>query len=313
MNGHADLIRLVGSGVIIFAVACSGPPTAPGNVSPSPNPPQVVPQPSPAPGEPQPPASVMTTFTVTNGWTGEAVAGAVVSAEGTQAVTNSAGQVQFLKAGNCLAVEVTVSGFLERRTCSHSAITLWPAADEEEREATRTMAFGRDDRLWRSPTGVVIPLSLTEDLRRRSDVVQTWTSAANEIQRLILNKFSFGLTDTIPVGEGGLVIAGAHVPPVCVVLLSPLWPVETGGFCGQWAEHEDYILRLNVLPDRLTERSTALRALVWGGIAMRPHAMPGLMNRNRPDPELSTFERKTLHMIGLRKGINVVWPDLDVP
>jgi hypothetical protein len=141
--------------------------------------------------------------------------------------------------------------------------------------------------------------------------LQTWTFAANEIQGLIMNKFSIGFTDTIPVGEGGLVIAAGGVPPVCVVLLSPPWAVETGGFCGQWAEHEDYILRLNVFPDRLTDGSIALRALLWGGIAMKPHAMPGLMNRNQPDRELSTFERKTLHMVGLRRGLDVVWPDFD--
>src|SRR5262245_47523480 len=110
MGARALLGRWVGSGLIIFAVACSGPPTAPA----APQPPSTIsPGPPAAPSEPQPsPLPAMTTFTVTNGWTGEPVAGALVSADGTQAVTDSAGQVQFLKTGNCLTVDVTVGGFL---------------------------------------------------------------------------------------------------------------------------------------------------------------------------------------------------------
>src|SRR5262245_28412993 len=108
MDTRAGLSQLAG-GFIIFACACSGPPTAP------------------APGEPQPPLSNISTFSVTNGWTGEPVAGAVVSANGTQEVTDSAGQVRLSGTG-CLTVEVTASGFLERRTCSASGITLWPVA-----------------------------------------------------------------------------------------------------------------------------------------------------------------------------------------
>jgi hypothetical protein len=312
MDARAGLSQLAG-GLIIFAAACSGPPTAPGQPQP---PPSVTSGPPTAPAEPQPPQPplpVVTTFTVTNGWTGEAVAGALVSADGIQAATDSAGQVRLVKTGNCLKIDVTASGFLERRTCSAAAITLWPVADEEEREATRTMAFRNDQTLRGAFSSLtLIEVSLAEDLRNRSDVMQTWTFAANELQRLTLNRISIRFVDPFPAGhsDGGFVIAPAGAPPDCFVSLAPPWPIETGGFCEGWAPEYDYILRINVLPDRLTDGSVALRALLVGGLGMRPHAMPGLMNSTRPDRELSTFERKTFHMIGLRYG-RVMWPDLE--
>jgi hypothetical protein len=101
------------------------------------------------------------------------------------------------------------------------------------------------------------------------------------------------------------------VPPACFVSLAPPWALETAGFCPGYAPEYDYILRINVLPDRLTDGSVALRALLNGGFGMRPHSMPGLMNSSRPDRELSAFERKTLHMIGLRQNVKVAWPDLE--
>jgi hypothetical protein len=231
-----------------------------------------------------------------------------VSANGTQEVTDSAGQVRLPKTSTCLRVEVKASGFLERRTCSHSAITLWPVANEEEREATRSMAF-RDDRLQ---AGWLAVVSVTEELGKRPEVVQTWTSAANEIERLTSDRMSFSFVEPFPrdYPDGGPIIGPAAATPDCHPGLSR-WPIETGGFCGQWSpEHDNYVLRLNVLPDRLTDSSVAVRALLVGARGMSPHAMPGLMNRNRPDRELSTFERKTLHMIALRYG-QVRWPDLD--
>lgn len=311
MGARSDLSRLAVSGLFVFVAACSEPPTAPGLPT-IPRPP-TTPGPPTAPSEPQPPTSVMTTFAVTNGWTGEVVPDALISANGTQAVTDRSGQVQFLKTGNCLKVELAVSGFLERRTCSTSAITLWPVADEEEREATRTMAFRLDQTLANvfSTLPLTIEVGLAQDLQYRPDVVRAWTSAADDIKRLTLNRISISFGDPVPPDypDGALIIAPVAATSDCDARFSP-WPVATAGFCGQYSPEHWYILRYNVLLDRLTDSSVALRALLTGALGMRPHAMPGLLNRNQPDREVSAFERKTLHMIGLRYGV-VRWPDLE--
>ena len=60
----------------------------------------------------------------------------------------------------------------------------------------------------------------------------------------------------------------------------------------------------------LTEASL-LRALLFMAGALNAHSDSGLMNRTRPDAELSTLERKILHMIGLRTT-NLTWPDYDI-
>jgi hypothetical protein len=63
-------------------------------------------------------------------------------------------------------------------------------------------------------------------------------------------------------------------------------------------------------PRAATRRDVALRVLL-DAYALAPHPLPGLMNATRPATELSEFERKTLHMMSLRWGTEVRWPDFD--
>ena len=296
MNARAVLFRVAGYALLVFASACGDQPTGPAR-SPGPSP---IPGPPPGPAEP-----VETTFTVTNGWTGQPVAGATVSANGAQVVTNAAGQIRLMKGDGCVTVEIVASGFLERRTCATSEITLWPISDAAERAATR-LFFVKDEirKDWRHlPTAVMFAL----ELRTRDDVVDTWTAAADEIDVLTARRFSFEFVETIP--EYLLVIAPATLPPVCS--LAPPWPIDTGGFCVQYTSAY-YVDNINVPPDRLTYESIARRALLSVGTWLQPHSAPGLLNKDRPDHQLSEFERKTLHMIGLRKGVDVQWPDFDI-
>jgi hypothetical protein len=175
------------------------------------------------------------------------------------------------------------------------------------------MAFRLDQTLAGAfSASTFVDVAFAEHLWNRLDVVQTWTSAADEIKRLTLNRISIRLVDPFAPEyfEERLVIGPADEPGDCDARFSPPWPFETAGYCAQWSPDHSYVPRFNVLPDRLTDGSVALRALLMGALGMRPHAMPGLLNRDRPDRDVSTFERKTLHMIGLRYGV-VRWPDLE--
>ena len=276
---------------VLFAGACGDPPTAPPReLQPT------VPEPSPAPTEP-----VETTFTVTNGWTGQPVAGARVSAADTQMVTDSAGQVRLLKTWPCVTMEVVATGFLERRTCATSEITLWPVADAAEQEATRSAVFSAG--LLFGGSGF-LEVMLSPELRLREDVVQTWTAAAEEIRELTLGRYLFAIVDQM---EWGYIIGEASSHTVCGTGLQ--WPPETSGFCTE--PTPDYAIgKVHVAAGRLTDRSVALRVLLATNFVLRPHPAAGLLNSARPDQNLSAFERKTLHMIGLRKN-RLAWPDFD--
>src|SRR5262249_17434215 len=109
--------RLVALGLAVAAVAC-------GRQS------QVV-QPTPT----------SQTFTILDGWAQSPVAGAAVTANGTQALTDSAGEVQFPASPSpCVIIDVKATGFLDRRTCGSSVasrITLWPVVSADEGEVTR--------------------------------------------------------------------------------------------------------------------------------------------------------------------------------
>ena len=218
---HPRAVLMVWCGLVLFAGACGDPPTGPARI-PDPSP---IPGPAPGPVEP-----VAATFTVTNGWSGRPVVGASVSANDTQTVTDSAGQVQLMKGDRCVTVEVVASGFLERRTCATSDITLWPISDAAERTATRLFFFKDEIRRdWRHlPTAVMF----VPELRMRDDVVHTWTAAADEITKLTSHRFSFVFVEGLP--EVVSIIAPATSPPVCSI--APPWPITTGGFCVEYTQ-----------------------------------------------------------------------------
>jgi hypothetical protein len=298
METGAVLRHLAWSTLIVIASACSDPPSGPTD------PWQVT-----TPFEPR---AAMKTFTVSNGWTREPVAGALVSANGAQAETDTAGQVRLPVTGACLKVELSVPGFLERRTCSSGEITLWPVANEREREATRIAAFNQD-RLYGGPPVVLPELALAEELQARADAVQTWTFAAAEIHRLTANGLSLwpfhSPESVLNTPDWGFVISPVAARPTCRFPVP--WSFETVGFCVEHTGPGYFAYTTHVLEDRLTDPIIALRALLYISTILKPHDMPGLLNRSRPDGELSAFERKTLHMIGLRRPVTLEWPDLE--
>ena len=71
-----------------------------------------------------------------------------------------------------------------------------------------------------------------------------------------------------------------------------------------------FVWRITVAPGLIDRPDVALRALLHA-YTLRPHVLHGLMNINRPDTQLSVFERKTLHMMSLRWPAVVEWPDLE--
>ena len=85
--------------------------------------------------------------------------------------------------------------------------------------------------------------------------------------------------------------------------------MEAGGLCVFYTP--TYFLdELQVRPDALADGSVALRGLLWWASVLNPHDGPGLLNQTRPASEISEFERKTLHMIGLRR-VDLWWPDIE--
>jgi hypothetical protein len=245
-------------------------------------------------------------LTIVNGWTGAPVAGATVTAGGTRQMSNSAGQVQFGNTGQCLTMEVVAAGFLDRRSCAVSDVTLWPIDSDAEREATRAMVFWRDRLVGSQSDSIVTPVTFAPELRANTDASDTWRSAANELTELTSRRFSF-VFDDFPTER---LVIGAASSLECALWPGnrPVWPVLTSLFCPEAGD--DYWTRLKVMPNGLTDIRVALRALMWS-MGVNPHALPGLLNQNHPANELSSFERKTMHMLGLRQ-VEVAWPDFDV-
>ena len=291
MNTIAYSSRLAALGLVVVAMACGRSPTAPA-------------QPSAQPDR----FSGQTTFTIINGWSRAPVAGAAVTANGGDGMTDALGQVQFpATPSNCLTIEVKAAGFLERRTCGSAnvrEITLWPVANADEREVTRKWIFNNeqirgDD--WSAP----IHIALGTELSARAGIAETWSAATAAISEVSQGRIRFQWVTSAP--EEGLLVVAADVPVSCSV--APPWSLEIGGFCVKYDPKVYYLDRLQVSPDRLADRSTALRALL-SAVGIRAHSLPGLMNMTRPESGLSEYERKTLGMLGLRPR-TVTWPDYD--
>lgn len=290
MKATTVVFQLAGFALVVVIAACGRSPTAPA----------------------QPAASTttagQTTFVIVDGWTQLPVAGALVSANGTERLTDEAGRVQFPAAlSGCTVIEVKATGFLDRRTCGSSLgrhITLWPVANADEGKVTREWVFF-NDRIdgahWSVPTQV----ALAPQLAARADVVQTWGAAADTIQSVSGGRIRFQWVTSAP--EEGVVVEAAAIPLSCSV--PPPWPYEVGGFCVKYDPEVYYLDRLRVAPERLLDSQTALRALL-SAVGIRTHTLPGLMNATRPESGLSDFERKTLRLVGLRP-VTVTWPDYD--
>jgi len=248
------------------------------------------------------------TFTIINGWSREPVAGAAVTANGLEAATDTSGQVQFpATPSSCLTIGVTADGFLDRRTCGSAnarQITLWPVANADEREVTRRWIFN-NDRISGDSWSVPTQIALGPEVAARAGVAETWRTAADAISEVSQGRIRFQWVPGAP--EEGILIVAAETPVSCSAV--PPWPFELGGFCVTYDPNVYYLDRLQVSPDRLTDRSMALRALL-SEVGIRTHSLSGLMNMARPESAFSEYERRTLGMLGLRPR-TVIWPDYD--
>jgi hypothetical protein len=187
-------------------------------------------------------------------------------------------------------------------------VTLWPIANDAEAAATREAAFVFRDRMM-DPTLSAndVPIVLASDLASRPDVAAAWNAAAVELKSATGSFWTVRFARTIPSDEGYLVSA-APSAPLCRHSWFT-WQFAIAGFC--WEPTGAYFVQdITVDPSLVDHPDVALRALLYA-FTLRPHQLPGLMNATRPAAELSAFERKTLHMMGLRWPTPVTWPDLD--
>ncbi len=290
MKTIAYSFRLAALAVVVVAVACGRSPTSP--------------------GQPSPPDRVSghTIFTIINGWSREPVSGATVTANGEEVLTDALGQVQFpATPSNCLTIEVKAAGFLERRACGSAnvrQITLWPVANADESEVTHKWIFNHDQirgDFWPAS----IHIALGPDLSARAGIAETWSAATDAISEVSQGRIRFQWVTSAP--EEGLLVVAADAPVSCSVV--PPWSLEIGGFCVKYDPNVYGRDRLQVSPDRLADRSTALRPLL-SAVGIRAHSLPGLMNMTRSESDFSEYERKTLGMLGLRPH-TVMWPDYD--
>lgn len=290
MHSIAYTARLAAFGLVVVVGACGRSSTVPN-------------QPSPTPGQ----VAGQTTFTIVNGWSREPVPGAAVTANGREVATDASGHVQFPATSGCLTIEVTAAGFLDRRTCgsaSASQITLWPVANADESGVTRKWLFN-NDRISGEYMAVPMQIAIEPELAARAGMPETWRAAADAITQVSQGRIRFEWVTSAP--QEGVVIVEPDTPLSCSVV--PPWPFEIGGFCITYDPNVYALDRLQVSPDRLTDGSLALRALL-SEAGIKTQSLPGLMNMTRPDPDFSEYERRTLGMLGLRPR-TVLWPDYD--
>ncbi|MGD9902490.1 MAG: hypothetical protein AB7U83_03385 [Vicinamibacterales bacterium] len=288
--------RILAFVAAIVVAACSGEPST----GPRFNPPNA---PSPPSGD------ALRQIAVVDGWTGAPVAGVrVLTADGSVATDAAGGATVPVR---CATATFTAAGFLERRVACLSAtveggrpVTLWPVRDERESLETRHFLGGLtttrpDD----------VPTYLSQDVEARPGVPAVWEAAAAEIRRLTANRWITVRSTTAGGPQTGgdfFVVAATPDQSGC----DHPWFVsrirlDRFGFCvGQSSSYFGFTLRVSEA--QLAAPDVALRVLLFASGAAE-HEMPGLLNAGRPASALSEFERKTLHMVGLRGRVG--WPD----
>lgn len=295
--------------VLAVAIATAGGCSSPAAPSATSSAPTSISEAAFAPGPSTAPIVAGQTVTVTDGWTGAPVAGARVSIMGTELLTAANGTVPVTIAqGQCQLLDIEATGFLQRRTCARSSVTLWPIANDAEAAATHDAVFVFANRMMdQSASMSSEPVALSAKLESRPEVTAAWNAAAGELASATGNKLRVRFARSISEGEGFLVSAAPSPPPCRHAWFT--WQFAIAGFC--WEPTAEYFVQdIAVDPSVVDHPDVALRALLYA-FTLRPHPLPGLMNVIRPATELSPFERKTLHMMSLRWPTPVTWPDLE--
>ena len=261
---------------------------------------------------------------VVDGFSLAPVPSARVGLEGRTYTTDSQGRIELDAAVPCAATTVNAVGYLERRmTCLSSTtsggtapVTLWPAASPEERTALQQFAF-------RGQVNLVFPsvqaIGLSDEVPDRAATTAAWQRAAEALSGATRGRLMARVpVDVVAEGEGVVVAPWVNATQCSATthydetgpFRTFLWPLAVSGYCWQAAPNA-FTSVLRVAAPQIARDTTALRALL-AGAGFSPHALPGLMNRTNPDDALSDFERRTLHMVGLRAQSwpsRINWPD----
>jgi hypothetical protein len=269
------------------------------------------PSPLPLPGDVTPPgAGTARAIRVVDGWTGQPVAGVQVAHGGETAVTNADGRTEVRL--DCTRATFTVPRYLERSVrClietaadGRTAVTLWPIADAAESAATQAAVF--INRRLTFPAGDrYMSFDVVEALRGTA-AEAVWHRAAARIGELTAGRVTVPIRSPLGGGDGFVLIEPAAAPDCNLAAFG--WSLTQAGFCWTRIPTEYFVGGIAATPATIGMDHVALRALLnaWG---MRRHGLPGLLNEERPDVELSEFERKTIHMGSLRREVE--WPDTE--
>lgn len=284
----------------LTSVACSGTPTGPT--------PRL---PLPPSGSTALPENGIRPIAVIDGWTGAAVANVrVIAPNGGEVVTDGAGRATVTV--SCAPATFVATGYLQRRVRCLSAtvgagqpVTLWPVRDELEALETRQFVGA-----MRSMRATDMPTYLGQDLQTHPDLAAVWQAAAAEVRRLTGGRWLVLVNATADAPRNSddyYLVTGTPSAAGC----DHPWyrtrnRIDVDGFCyGTAAGY--FAVELRVAAARLADPDVVLRTLLTASGAGR-HALDGLMNDERPAAALSDFERKTLHMVGLRTERSG-WPD----
>lgn len=278
----------------IAAAACSDRqwPTTP-RVNPS------APTPSPAP-TPDPGMIDTRVLSFVSGADYAPVAGATVTIGGVDYVTDAGGHPvdgeQYRPRDS--DVDVVADGYLRRETKASygNRIVLWPAADEQEKEAIRRMVYARDGLVNGARSGfVAYPLTVSAE-GLADEALKVWAEVIAEVRRTLEVEVEFYTFFAYDPNEINMRLLGN--PPECI-------PTEWLGFCRE--PNTGYVL-YRMRPER-TSDAAAVKRLIFS-FFLGPNPLPGFMSAEDPRASLSPLELQTIRMIMQRPRTNR-WPDSD--
>jgi len=256
--------------------------------------------PSPATNAPDPSANAPRVVRIVSGGNAEPVVGASVMIDGRTYSTDQTGMVvPDVPPDGPGSIDIDAPGYLKRQTripAAGSLITLWPVANDAEAQALREMVYrrGRSSDQVLYPPYDDEPFYVTLEGTSSREIHEAWQAGANAFGAVFSLHYEvrswFGYDQNeLTVRLGG----GAGCTPAAVL-----------GFCTETSSYKI----VNVLPEKALDTQTIHRAVAsW---FLGPNPLPGFMNPNTPDDELSPLEVQTIRMILQRDRPNR-WPDND--